>query len=75
MNSFGKSIFTLSSIFGTCKNNLVCIFPSIPSALIPCKRVEPTHKISSYELTYTVADKIGEKRRSRERMEELSLTK
>jgi hypothetical protein len=28
MNYFGNSIFPLSSIFGTCKNNLVCLFPS-----------------------------------------------
>jgi hypothetical protein len=41
MNSFGNSIFPLSSIFGTCKNNLVCLFPSSLSALIPCKCVEP----------------------------------
>jgi hypothetical protein len=42
MISFGNSIFWLSSIFSTCTNNLVCLFPSSPSALIPCKCVEPT---------------------------------
>jgi hypothetical protein len=47
MNSFGNSIFLLSSIFGTYKKNLVCIFPSNPSDLIPYKFFEPTHKISS----------------------------
>jgi hypothetical protein len=40
MNSFGNSIFSLSSIFGTCKNNLVCIFPSNLLPLIPYKCVE-----------------------------------
>jgi hypothetical protein len=47
MNSFGNSIFPLSSIFGTCKNNLVCLFPSSASALTPCKCVEPSHNRSS----------------------------
>ena len=47
MNSFGNSIFLLSSIFSTCKNNLVCLFYSSPLALIPCKCVEPAHNRSS----------------------------
>jgi hypothetical protein len=46
MNYFGNSIFPLSSTFGTYKNNLVCCFPRNMSALIPCKCVEPPHKIS-----------------------------
>ena len=46
MNSFGNSIFTLSSIFGTCKNNLVCLFPSSLSNLIPCKCDEIAHNRS-----------------------------
>jgi hypothetical protein len=71
---FWKFHFSLSSIFDTCKNNLVCIFPSSLSALIPCKFVENSHNRSSWELTYTVAEKIEEKRSRRERMEEFSLT-
>jgi hypothetical protein len=47
MNSFGNSIFPLSSIFGSCKKNMVCLFPRNPSTLIPCKCVEPAQKISS----------------------------
>jgi hypothetical protein len=31
--------FLRSSIFSTCKNNLVCLIPSNPSASIPCKCV------------------------------------
>jgi hypothetical protein len=34
-----------------------------------CKCVEPAHNRSSWELTYTVAKKIEEKRSMRERME------
>jgi hypothetical protein len=75
MNSFGNSIFPLSSIFGTFKNNLVCIFPRSLLAMIPCKCGEPTHNISILELTYIVAEKIEEKISRRERMEEFSLTK
>jgi hypothetical protein len=30
MNSFGNSIFSLSSIFGTCKKKLVFLFPNSP---------------------------------------------
>jgi hypothetical protein len=75
MYSFGNSIFPLSSIFGTYKNNLVCIFPSIPSTLIPCKCVEPAKKKSRWELTDTVAEKIEKKISRREKMYKLSLTK
>jgi hypothetical protein len=46
MNSFENSIFPLSSIFGTFKNNLVCLFPRISSSLIPCIFFEPTHNRS-----------------------------
>ena len=46
-NSFGNSMFSLSSIFSTWKKNLVCLFPSSPSALIPCKCVEPIQNRSS----------------------------
>jgi hypothetical protein len=42
MNSFGNSIFPLSSIFSTYKNNQVRLFPSILSDLIPCKFAETT---------------------------------
>jgi hypothetical protein len=75
MNSFGNSIFPLSSIFDTYKNSLVCLFPSNLSALIPCKCDELAHNRSILELTYTVAEKIEEKRSGRERIEEFSLTK
>jgi hypothetical protein len=37
INSFGNSIFSLSSIFGTCKKSLACIFPRNSLALIPYK--------------------------------------
>jgi hypothetical protein len=47
MNSFGNSIFPLYSILGTYKNNLVIIFPRIPSDMIPCKCVDPANNISS----------------------------
>jgi hypothetical protein len=40
-----------------------------------CKCVEPAQNRSIWELTYTVVEKIEEKRSRRERMEELSLTK
>jgi hypothetical protein len=58
MNYFGNSIFSLSSIFSTYKNNLVCLFPNSTSDLIPCKCVECAHNSSSWDLTYTVAEKI-----------------
>jgi hypothetical protein len=35
--SFGNSIFSLSSIFDTCKNNMVFLFPRNILSLIPCK--------------------------------------
>ena len=54
MNSFRNFIFPLSSIFCTCKINLVCIFPGSSSALILCKCVEPGHNISSQQMTYTI---------------------
>jgi hypothetical protein len=47
MNSFENSIFPLPLIFGTYKNNLVCLFPSIMLCLIPCKCVENAHNRSS----------------------------
>jgi hypothetical protein len=46
MNSFGNSIFPLSSIIGTCKNNLVCLFPINSSTLIACTCVEPAQNRS-----------------------------
>jgi hypothetical protein len=44
INSIGNFIFPLSSIFDTCKNNLVFIFSGSPSDLIPCN-VLNLHKI------------------------------
>jgi hypothetical protein len=74
MNSFGDSISSLSSILGTYKNNLVCLFHINILALIPCKCVEPTQNRCIWELTYTIVEKIEETRSRRERMEEFSLT-
>jgi hypothetical protein len=75
MTSFENSIFLLSLIFSTCKNNLVCLFPRRMLALIPCKCVETAKNRSSWELAYTVSNKIEEMRSKREIMEEFSLTK
>jgi hypothetical protein len=55
-NSFENSIFSLSSIFGTCKNNSVCLLLSILSDLIPCKCVETTHNRASYKITHTFVE-------------------
>ena len=54
MNSFGNSVFLLSSIFSTCKKNMVCLFPRNPLTLIPCKCVEPAQNRSSQKMTQTV---------------------
>ena len=50
MNSFGNSIFSLSSIFGTCKKKIGVSFLSSMSDLIPCKCVEPAQNRSSQKI-------------------------
>jgi hypothetical protein len=39
-----------------------------------CKCVEATHNIPSFKIIHTFAERIGEGRRRRKRMEEFSLT-